>query len=251
MADRSLLAGLLHMARSLVASAESRRLQQAWLARVEMRMLDDLAVPREAILPRCHGQHLQGAQLTMPARDDTKTILVRDSAEGDLALIQEIYGWHVLDGFGSFEIEPPDIAEIGRRRKAVTEAGLPHLVAERSGEIVGFAYAAPYRTRPAYRATVEDSVYVAADQARRGVGRALLAELIRRCEIAGRREIIAIIGDSANSGSIALHESCGFRHVGTLERVGCKRGRWLDTVIMQRRLDPSEPVAMTSSARGG
>jgi len=161
---------------------------------------------------------------------------VRDSVEADIPPVVVIYSHHVLHGVASFEIDPPDEAEMARRRDAVLEAGLPWLVAEQSGEVVGYAYAGPYRSRPAYRHSVENSVYVRHDRAGQGAGRALLAALVERCAAAGRREMIAIIGDSDNHASIGLHRALGFRHVGTFTDVGFKHGRWLDSVLMQLTL---------------
>jgi phosphinothricin acetyltransferase len=162
--------------------------------------------------------------------------MVRLSTEQDIAAITAIYSHHVLHGAGSFEIDPPDEAEIARRRAAVLERGLPYLVAEIDGAITGYAYAGAYRPRPAYRFTVENSVYVHPDLCGRGIGRALMAPLIQGCEQAGARQMIAVIGDSANTASIRLHENFGFRHVGVLHAVGYKFDRWLDTVLMQREL---------------
>lgn len=162
--------------------------------------------------------------------------IVRPARAADLEAVQAIYAGHVLHGTASFEIEPPDLAEIARRHDAIVAAGLPYLVVALEGEVAGYAYAGPYRPRPAYRFTVEDSVYLAPGREGRGLGSALLAELIARCRAADRRQMIAIIGDSANRGSIALHARLGFRHVGTLTDVGFKHGRWLDSVVMQRGL---------------
>lgn len=161
---------------------------------------------------------------------------VRDALPSDMAAVQRIYEPEVLSGFATFELEPPSVAEMTRRRDAIAAAGLPYLVADRDGLVLGYAYAGEYRARPAYRHTVEDSVYVAADAQGQGVGRALLAELIARCERGPWRQMVAVIGDSANIGSVALHSRLGFRDVGTLEAVGFKLGRWLDTVLMQRSL---------------
>jgi L-amino acid N-acyltransferase YncA len=161
---------------------------------------------------------------------------VRDATDHDIPAIQQIYAHHVLTGTASFEETPPSEAQMAARRADVLRLGLPYLVAELDGAVVGHAYAAPYRPRPAYRHTLEDSVYVAAGQHGRGVGRALLAELIARCERGPWRQMIAVIGDSGNAASIALHERLGFRRAGTLHDVGFKLGRWLDSVLMQRAL---------------
>ncbi len=165
---------------------------------------------------------------------------VREAAEDDLAAIQRIYAHHVVHGLGTFEERPPDLAETRRRRQAVRAQGLPYLAAELEGEVVGFAYATPYRDRPAYRHTLEDSVYVAPAAQAQGVGRALLARLVELCAGLGFRQMVAIIGDSANAPSIALHVGLGFRRAGALESVGYKHGRWLDTVILQRALGPGD-----------
>lgn len=161
---------------------------------------------------------------------------LRPASPGDLPAIAAIYAVEVLEGTASFEIEPPDEAEMARRLADVLGRGLPWLVAVLEGEIAGYAYAGPYRTRAAYAATVENSVYVARSCRGHGIGRMLLDALIEACAAAGRREMVAIIGDSANAASIRLHEACGFRLVGTLQGVGRKHGRWIDTVLMQRSL---------------
>lgn len=163
-------------------------------------------------------------------------ILVRDAAEADMAAVQAIYTDHVLHGSASFEETPPEVAEMLRRRAAIVEVGLPYRVAEVDGALRGFAYAGPYRHRPAYRHSVENSVYVAAEAVGQGVGRALLEDLIERCAELGYRQMIAVIGDSANASSIALHAALGFRRVGVLRSVGLKFGRWVDSVLMQRPL---------------
>jgi L-amino acid N-acyltransferase YncA len=164
--------------------------------------------------------------------------VIRPSLPEDIPAITAIYAAHVCQGFGSFELTPPNEAEIARRRGAVIAAGLPYLVAELDGCIAGYAYASPFRPRPAYAATVENSVYVADWAQRRGVGRALLTVLIQGCVDAGKQQMIAVIGDSGNVASIALHRTIGFNHVGTHQEVGFKHGRWLDVVLMQRRLSP-------------
>lgn len=163
-------------------------------------------------------------------------LLIRPSSDADVAAITAIYAWHVGRGTASFEIEPPDAAEIARRRAGVIGKGLPWLVAERGGAVVGYAYATPFRPRPAYRFCLEDSVYVAAEAAGCGIGRLLLAELVARCEARGARQMLAVIGDSGNVASIGLHRSLGFEPAGTWRAVGWKFGRWLDVVVMQKTL---------------
>jgi phosphinothricin acetyltransferase len=166
-----------------------------------------------------------------------KSFIVRDGRDSDISRITAIYAIEVKEGTASFELEPPDEDEMRRRFQAIRESGLPYLVAvDAGGHMLGYAYAGPYRARPAYGATVEDSVYVAAEARGRGIGRTLLGELIERCRHAGKREMVAIIGDTANRNSIALHEALGFRLVGTLRQVGRKHGRWIDTVLMQLAL---------------
>jgi L-amino acid N-acyltransferase YncA len=161
---------------------------------------------------------------------------VRPARSGDVDAIARIYGTHVENGTGSFEERPPDPEELARRLQAIVARGLPYLVAEDGGRIAGFAYAGPFRTRSAYRFTVEDSVYVAHDAIGRGIGRLLLTELIGNCAADGYRQMVALIGDSENRASIGLHRSLGFRDAGTLAAVGYKFDRWLDVVFMQRTL---------------
>lgn len=173
------------------------------------------------------------------------TIVIRDSRDDDVAAIHEIYAHHVLTGTASFELTAPDAAEVARRREATLAAGYPYFIAEIDGRIAGYSYAGPYRPRPAYRDTVENSVYVADWAQRRGVARALLKALIAACEAAGRRQMIAVIGDSAHTASIRLHETLGFAHVGVLRSVGYKHDRWLDTVLMQRTLGLADTVPPT------
>ncbi len=164
------------------------------------------------------------------------TPIPRDAVPADLLAVQAIYAHHVRTGTASFEETPPDLAEIKRRWQAVVARGLPYLVVERDGVAVGYAYAQLYRERSAYRFAVEDSIYIAPDAQRQGIGRVLMAALIERCTARGCRQMVAVIGDSANAGSIALHAAAGFRHVGAFADVGFKFGRWLDTVFMQRAL---------------
>lgn len=167
-------------------------------------------------------------------------VTIRASEERDLAAIAAIYAHHVLHGLATFEIEPPDATEMGRRRAHVLALGLPYLVAELDGQVAGYAYAAPFRERPAYRYTLEDSIYIGRDFVGRGAGRALLEALIAACARAGYRQLVAVIGDSANQASIGVHAACGFRHAGLLPGVGFKFGRWVDSVFMQRDLGEGE-----------
>jgi L-amino acid N-acyltransferase YncA len=160
--------------------------------------------------------------------------IVRLATANDTAQIAGIYAQHVLQGTGTFEIDPPDADEIDRRRSEIVQNGLPYLVAARDDRVLGYAYAGLYRPRPAYRYTVEDSIYIDPAEIGRGIGKLLLPALIEACEAAGRRQMIAVIGDSGNIASIRLHERFGFRHVGVLRSVGFKFGKWLDTVLMQR-----------------
>jgi L-amino acid N-acyltransferase YncA len=165
---------------------------------------------------------------------------LRAARPEDVPAIHSIYAHHVLHGLASFEEEPPSVEELGRRFRDVTQRGLPYLVAEYGLELAGYGYCAPYRARSAYRYALEDSVYVRHDMTGRGIGRRLLDELIRRCEGLGYRQVIAVIGDSANAASIGVHAACGFLRVGTLRAVGFKFGRWVDSVYMQRPLGPGD-----------
>ena len=170
----------------------------------------------------------------MPSLSDS--LLVRDATEADMTAIQAIYAAEVLHGLATFEETPPGVEEMTARRAAVRAAGLPYLAAERDGRVVGYSYATAFRPRPAYRHTIEDSVYVADGMHRQGVGRALLAALIARCEAGPWRQMVAVIGNRGNTGSIGLHAAHGFRHAGLLEAAGFKLGRWVDIVLMQRPL---------------
>jgi L-amino acid N-acyltransferase YncA len=172
-------------------------------------------------------------------------IALLDAVPSHALAIHSIYGHWVSHGLASFEEEPPDLEEMELRRRKLQDAGFPYIVAEESAVILGFAYAGPYRTRPAYRHSVEDSIYVAPEALGRGVGRALLGRVISRAEAMGKRQMIAVIGDPGNAASVRLHESLGFRRVGVLSSVGFKFGRWVDTMVMQRSLGAgdSEPPA--------
>jgi phosphinothricin acetyltransferase len=161
---------------------------------------------------------------------------IRPATIADLPTITTIYEEAVLYGTATFELDPPNLIEMTRRFDTLTAGGFPYLVAAEGEAIAGYAYAGPYRPRPAYRYTVENSVYLAPDAQRRGTGFALLQGLLRESELRGYRQMIAVIGDSANAGSIAVHRKAGFAMIGTHPHVGFKFGRWLDTVMMQRAL---------------
>jgi len=167
-------------------------------------------------------------------------ILIRPSTVNDIPAIAAIYGWNVLHGTGTFELEAPDEAETARRRDDVLSKGLPWLVAERGRIVQGYAYANHFRPRRAYRFCLEDSIYLAPEAQGAGMGRLLLAELLARCEARGARQMLAVIGDSANAASIGLHRALGFEPVGLLKSSGWKFERWLDVVIMQRELGPGD-----------
>lgn len=178
-------------------------------------------------------------------------ISLRPATRADMDAVTEIYGHAVRNGTASYELEPPSRIDMEARFAALQDGGYPYLVAtEEGGGVVGFAYAGPFRTRPAYRFIVEDSVYIAADRQGRGVGRLLLEGVIKECEALGFRQILAVIGDgSPQSPSVRLHEALGFRHSGTLEGSGFKHGRWLDTVMMQLSLNggsslPPDPASL-------
>jgi phosphinothricin acetyltransferase len=167
-------------------------------------------------------------------------IILRPSTEADIPAIQAIYAHAVLHGTGTFETEVPDAPEMARRRSEVLSRGLPYLVAEVGGEVTGYAYANYFRPRLAYRYCLEDSIYLAPGARGQGLGKLLLAELIARCEDAGGRQMLAVIGDAENKGSIGVHASMGFEHTGVLKSSGWKFGRWLDVVLMQRQLGPGD-----------
>jgi len=162
--------------------------------------------------------------------------LLRPAQDADLPAIQAIYAHAVLHGTGTFETEVPEVPEMARRRAEVLSRGLPWLVAERDGVVLGYAYANYFRPRMAYRFCLEDSIYLAPEAQGQGIGRLLLAELIARCEALGARQMLAVIGDAANAGSIGVHKALGFEHTGVLKSSGWKFDRWLDVVLMQRTL---------------
>ncbi len=166
----------------------------------------------------------------------TAPIHVRPSTAADVAAVAAIYAWHVVHGTGTFELDAPAEAEMASRRQAVLAHGLPWLVVESGGELQGYAYADAFRPRPAYRFCLEDSVYLAPEAIGRGFGRLLLAELLARCQAAGARQMLAVIGASANAASIGVHRALGFEPAGIIRSAGWKFGRWLDVVFMQRSL---------------
>lgn len=170
---------------------------------------------------------------------------VRPATPADIPGITRVYAQAVSEGTATFELDPPSEAEMAQRMTGLLKEDFPYIVATSGSEVLGYAYAGPYRLRPAYRFSVEDSIYLAPQAQRRGIGRRLLDELVRQSEQRGFRQMLAVIGDSDNAGSIALHRAAGFTMVGTFENVGFKFGRWLDSVMMQRALGPgasTEPV---------
>ena len=174
---------------------------------------------------------------------------IRPATEADLPAITEIYGHAVRYGTATFELTPPDLAEMTRRFRALTDGGFPYFVAAPEGAVVGYAYAGAYRPRPAYRFTVENSVYLDPAVHRRGIGLRLMQRLIAECERRGYRQMIAVIGDSANAGSIGVHTRTGFQMIGIHPNVGFKFGRWLDTVMMQRALGEGAATVPANDAR--
>ena len=171
-------------------------------------------------------------------------ITIRRARPSDVPAISRIYAHAVEHGTASFELEPPDEAEMTRRMEHLLGNHFPYLAAENGSALCGYAYAGPYRARPAYRWTLEDSVYVAPDMHRRGIGRALLAALLEAAEAGGFRQMIAVIGDSTRQdSSVGLHEALGFRHIGIFQDVGYKHGQWLDTVLMQKTLGAGNSTA--------
>ncbi len=173
---------------------------------------------------------------------------IRPTVEADLPAITDIYAHAVLHGTATFELIPPDLAEMTRRFRALADGGYPYFVATLDGEVAGYAYAGAYRPRPAYRFTVENSIYLRPASHRRGIGLKLLRRLIEESEERGYRQMVAVIGDSANAGSIGVHAACGFQMIGTQPNVGLKFGRWLDTVTMQRALGPGAATVPADKA---
>jgi phosphinothricin acetyltransferase len=185
-----------------------------------------------------------------PSSPDTAkpALLIRPSTDADVPAITAIYAWNVLHGTGTFELDAPDEAEMTRRRDDVLGKGLPWLVAERAGKVLGYAYANHFRPRRAYRFCLEDSIYLAPEAVGQGVGKLLLAELMTQCEARGARQMLAVIGDSANTGSIGVHRALGFEPAGVLKAAGWKFDRWLDVVMMQRALGLGDAQAPVDAA---
>jgi phosphinothricin acetyltransferase len=176
-------------------------------------------------------------------------LTLRPSSEPDLPAITAIYAHHVMHGTGTFETTPPTQADMAGRRADVLAKGLPYLVAEEDGQVLGYAYCQWFKPRPAYRYSAEDSIYLHPEAAGRGIGRQLLAELARQAEAAGVRKLIAVIGDSANAASIGVHRTLGFDHVGVVRSCGWKFGRWLDIVMMDKALGAGDRTAPEGDAQ--
>lgn len=206
--------------RYVSGSPRSRWRQNALLRALELHHLVDIGIDPFTMQP-------------------SLTFSLRPATEADMAGVQRIYGEHVLYGLASFEESPPTVEDMRTRFRTLKSQSFPYIVAERKNEVLGYAYAGPYRTRSAYRFTIENSVYVDRQASGEGIGRALLSALIAECEKGPWRQMVAIIGNSENSVSIALHKSLGFRMVGTLSEVGFKHDQWVDTVLMQRALTPA------------
>ena len=234
-----MLGKLREAGRYLVGSPLSRGHQLTALRALDDRLLADIGLTRREV--RDGRRSPNGAGMTVLDTRAPRTLVIRDAGDSDIAAVAAIYAHHVRQGLASFEEVPPSIEEIAARRSSVLRAGLPYLAAELDGRVVGYSYATAYRPRPAYRFTVEDSVYVAEGLGGRGIGSALLMALVARCEAGPWRQMLAIIGNGdRNAGSIALHQRAGFRTVGTLVSVGFKLGQWVDTMLMQRPLGAGE-----------
>jgi phosphinothricin acetyltransferase len=190
----------------------------------------------------------QDARLMQPIHQHSTQPAIRDAHPADFDAITRIYAHYVLHALATFEEVPPAVDEMRARHATITAAGLPYLVAELDGTVVGYCYATAYRPRSAYRHTIEDSVYIADGMNGRGIGRALLSTLIARCEAGPWRQLVAVIGNSGNAGSIALHARLGFEHVGVLRGVGFKHGGWVDSVLMQRSLGQTSDATDATKA---
>lgn len=216
--------------RTMLCSPHSLRRQSKALLALDDHLLKDIGLDGSRLYEGNDMHETEGR----PSRPNTPQI--RTATTNDIERIQAIYARHVLEGIASFEETPPNTETMAERMLSTTRNGLPYLAAEVEGRIVGYSYATPYHHRPAYRHTIEDSVYVDPDMVGRGIGRALLTRLIEDCRRGPWQQMVAVIGDSGNQASIGIHARLGFRNVGTLQAVGFKFGRWIDTVIMQRAL---------------
>jgi L-amino acid N-acyltransferase YncA/uncharacterized protein YjiS (DUF1127 family) len=270
---KSILSALLEVGRYLGGSRHSRIRQMAALRELDDRLLADIGVTPEEVRngapayrqatsamvaglveKRCRMKFEKPlADTATSIRQDRLTI--RNASEVDMGRVQQIYAHHVLHGLATFEEAPPSTDELLSRRASVLAMGLPYLIAERDGQVIGYCYATAYRPRAAYRFSIEDSVYLADGLGGQGIGTALLWELITRCQQGPWRQMLAVIGNSGNAGSIALHRRLGFRTIGTFESVGFKLGRWVDTVLMQRALGeggqtPPVSNSLTGTAKG-
>ena len=241
---------VVELARYLTLSPHSHIRRSRELRHLSDHLLADMGLSRSDLeLGPCSAQHVQVNPVEKDeVADMIEGIAIRDASEADMTEVQHIYEHHVLNGLATFEEVPPTVDEMVRRRAAVAEAGLPYLVAVVDGRVAGYCYATSYRPRPAYRHTIEDSVYVSEALRGRRIGAALLGELIARCEAGPWRQMLAVIGNSGNAGSIALHGRLGFEPVGTIRSVGFKLGRWVDTVLMQRALGPGAATRPSDTA---
>ena len=245
---------LREIARYLALSPQSRLHQLARLRELDDRLLADIGVTRHEAMCGCrttNGETTMGETMLKNEENASAALRIRNATEADMQAVQAIYAHHVLHGLATFEEKPPTAGELNARRESVIAAGLPYLVAECEGRVLGYCYATAYRPRPAYRHTVEDSVYVAEGCGGRGIGGALLGELIERCEAGSWRQMLAVIGNSGTEGSIALHRRHGFETVGTLRSVGFKLGGWVDTVLMQRSLGQGDRTLPASAQECG
>jgi L-amino acid N-acyltransferase YncA len=237
------------VARATTVAGDFSRMTRDRLFELDDRLLRDVGLVRRGRRIVRMEQDVSMKIALPPTSAAAAQVTVRDAQDADMAAVQSIYAHHVLHGLASFEEVPPSVEEIAARRGAVLALGLPYLVGTLAGRVVGYCYAGPYRSRPAYRHTIEDSVYVAEGMAGRGIGRALLRQAISRCEQGPWRQMLAVIGNSGNAGSIALHASLGFQPIGTLRSSGFKFGRWVDTVLMQRALGEGDTTCPATAAR--
>ena len=241
---------VVELARDLALAPFSRIRRWQELRDLNDHLLADIGLSRSDL--ELGPRSAQPMQVNAMERDEVADMIdgitIRDASDADMTEVQHIYEHHVLNGLATFEEIPPTVDEMMKRRAAVAAAGLPYLVAVVDGRVVGYCYATSYRPRPAYRHTIEDSVYVSEALRGRRIGAALLGELIARCEAGPWRQMLAVIGNGGNAGSIALHGRLGFQPVGTMRSVGFKLGQWVDTVLMQRGLGPGAATLPSDTA---